>query len=148
MARPEVPDTSALLDAVRRRDRWPALQRSLQTGRVWLSSVVLAELYAGTRSAEESLLLDRIVSAMQRVERVLTPTNGDWARAGRLIARRTRLQGRLRPRDDLADVLILVSAARLNGIVVTANLRHVEAWARLATAAGLDVTVRSSAQEE
>ncbi|MBA2447405.1 MAG: type II toxin-antitoxin system VapC family toxin [Chloroflexi bacterium] len=148
MARPEVPDTSALLEAVRRPDRWPGLQRSLQSGRVWLSSVVLAELYAGTRSPEEGLLLDRIVAAMQRVERVLTPSNGDWARAGRLIARRTRLQGRLRPRDHLADVLILVSAARLNGVVVTANLRHFEAWARLATAAGLDVAVRSSAEGE
>ena len=148
MARPEVPDTSALLDAVRRPERWPALQRSLQSGRVWLSSVVVAELYAGTRSPDDGLLLNRIVAAMQRVDRLLTPSEGDWGRAGRLIARRIRLQGGLRPRDHLADVLILVSAARLHGVVVTANLRHFEAWARLATAAGLDVAVRSSAEPE
>ena len=142
MARPEVPDTSALLDAIRRPDRWPALERSLRSGRVWLSSVVVTELYAGTRSAEDAQVLDRIVAAMQGIERLLTPTAGEWARAGRLIARRIRLEGSLRSRDHLADVLIVVSAARLNGVVVTANVRHFEAWARLATAASLDVTIR------
>jgi predicted nucleic acid-binding protein len=142
VARPEVPDTSALLDAVRRPEQWPALRRSLASGRVWLSSVVVTELYAGTRSPEEARLLDRIVAAMERVGRLLTPTAGDWTRAGRLMARRVRLHGDLRPRDHLADVLIIVSAARLNGEVVTANLRHFEAWARLGQAAGLDVAVR------
>ena len=39
-----------------------------------MSSVVVAELYAGTRSPQDALLLDRIVAAMQRVERVLTPS--------------------------------------------------------------------------
>ncbi|MBI4493601.1 MAG: PIN domain-containing protein [Chloroflexi bacterium] len=148
MARPDVPDTSALLDALRRPDRWPALDRSLRSGHVWLSSVVVAELYAGTRSPADALLLDRIVAALERVQRVLTPTAADWARAGRLMARRIRLQGDLRPRDHLADVLILVSAARLHGVVVTANLRHFEAWARLAVASGLDVAVRPLAEAE
>lgn len=143
-----MPDTSALLDAVRRPERWPALQRSLESGRTWLSSVVVAELYAGTRSPQDALVLDRIVAAMRRVGRELTPSEGDWARAGRLIARRIRLSGGLRPRDHLADVLILVSAARLGGVVVTANVRHFQAWARLASASGLDVEVRSSAEAE
>jgi predicted nucleic acid-binding protein len=144
MARPEVPDTSVLLAAIRRPERWPALLRSLQAGQIWLSSVVLAELYAGTRSPEDRLILDRIATAMRRVDRFLTPDDGDWIRAGRLIARQVRLHGALRPRDHLADVLILVSAARLRGVVVTVNLRHFEAWRRLALAAGLDVMVRSA----
>lgn len=133
-----------MLDALRRPDRWPGLLRSLQSGRVWLSTVVLAELYAGTRSPEDALILDRMVAAMLSVDRLLTPTASDWARSGRLIARRIRQQGNLRPRDHLADVLILVSAARLEGVVITANLRHFRAWARLATASGLNVAVRSS----
>jgi predicted nucleic acid-binding protein len=81
---------------------------------------------------------------MRRRDRLLTPDDEDWIRAGRLIARQIRLHGTLRPRDHLADVLILISAARLGGVVVTANLRHFEAWRRLAVAAGLDVMVRSS----
>ena len=109
---------------------------------------MVAELYAGTRSPDDARLLDRIVAAMERVDRLLTPSSGDWARDGRLMARRIRLRGDLRPRDHLADVLILVSAARLNGVVVTENLRHFQVWARLATAAGLDVAVRSPAEPE
>jgi predicted nucleic acid-binding protein len=141
VARPEVLDTTVWLAVLRQPERWPALERSLRSGRAWLSSVVVAELYAGTRSPEDTHLLDRIVAAMARVQHVLTPTAADWARAGRLIARRVRLHGELRPRDHLADVLILVSAARLGGTVVTANLQPFEAWARIATSSGLDVTI-------
>ena len=108
---------------------------------MWLSSIVMAELYARTRSREDALLLDRIVRAMSRVERVLTPTGSDWSRAGRLIARYIRLRGELKPRDHLADVLIVVSAARLSGVVLTANVRHVGMWAELAQKAGLTVGV-------
>ncbi len=38
-------------------------------------------------------------------------------------------------------MLILVSAARVGGTVLTTNVRHFQMWAELATAAGLDVTV-------
>jgi predicted nucleic acid-binding protein len=113
----------------------------LSEGNLWLSSVVAAELYAGTRSPDDALTLNRVVNALERVDRILTPTDEDWIRAGRLIGRRIRRDGSLRPRDHLADVLILVSAARLNGRVLTANLRHFEAWVELARAAGLDVVV-------
>jgi predicted nucleic acid-binding protein len=148
MPRPEIPDTSALLDAIRRPERWPMLMQSMQSGQVWLSSVVLAELYAGTRSPDDRLILDRIAMTMRRIDRLLTPDDGDWIRAGRLIARRVRLQGALRPRDHQADVLILISAARLRGVVVTANLRHFEPWCRLAVASGLDVAVRLPATSD
>lgn len=141
MARAQIPDTSVLIQVLRDPDTWTSFQQSLVSGRVWLSSVVVAELYAGTRSREDARLLDRIVGAMSRVERVLTPNGGDWARAGRLIARYIRLRGELKPKDHLADVLILVSAARLSGVVLTTNVRHFEMWADLAQKAGLSVEV-------
>lgn len=78
---------------------------------------------------------------MSRANRLLTPEAGDWSLAGRLLARRARLRGALRLRDHIADVLILVSAARLRGAVSTSNVRHFEAWAQLARAGGLDVVV-------
>lgn len=141
MARAEVPDTSLLIARMRARRAWPAFQESIATGRFWLSSVAVAELYAGTRSRNDALLLDRFVALLQRLERLLIPTADEWRTAGRLLARRVRLYGPLRPRDHLADVLILVSAARIGGTVVTANVRHFTMWASLASAAGLDVRV-------
>jgi len=142
MARDFVPDTSALIYALRQPKRLLAFDRSIRSGRLWLSSVVVAELYAGSRSSTEGVMLDAIVGTVERGRHILTPTHEEWALAGRLLNRRTRLHGAVQPRDHLADLLILVSAARLGGEVVTANLRHFEPWARLAVSAGLDVTVR------
>jgi hypothetical protein len=61
------------------------------------------------------------------------------------MARRVRLHGAVRPRDHLADVLIVVSAARLAGEILTANRRHFEPWTALARRSGLDVTVANFA---
>ena len=141
MPRPEVPDTTVFIQFLHQSRGELRLQRSMASGNFWLSSVVVGELYAGTRSRDDARTLDRYVAAMNRVERILIPTAEDWAHAGQLIARRIRLAGDVRPRDHIADVLILVSAARLNGLVVTANRRHFETWARLARRAGMDVEI-------
>ena len=141
MARPEVPDTTFLIHRARHMPEWADFQRRLTTGDMWLSTVAVAELYAGTRSRADSLLLDRLVALMAQIGRVLTPSADEWRTAGRLLARKVRFSGPLRPRDHLADVLILVSAARIGGTVLTANVRHFQMWAALATAARLDVTV-------
>jgi len=131
-------------DTIRHPERWPTFERHLRGGRLWLSSVVAAELLAGTRDSAEADWIERLVSGMRKIPpagHILTPDLIDWTRAGRLIARRTRLHGSLRPRDHLADLLVLVSAARVGGQVVTANLRHFRSWAVLARASGLDVVV-------
>lgn len=103
--------------------------------------MAVAELYAGTRSVEDSFLIAQMVGALRPIERVLTPTADEWARAGRLLARHVRTRCQIQPRDHLADVLIVVSAARLNGAVVTLNVRHFETWVALAAAAGMDVAL-------
>lgn len=141
MARAEVPDTNVIIQIISEPKSWPRFEFALRSGQVWLSSVVLAELCAGTRSREDALLIDRLAVIAKRIDRVLTPTDDDWAQAGRLIARRIRLQGNLRPRDHLADVLILLCAAQLQGTVLTMNVRHFQAWARLAAGAGLNIVV-------
>jgi predicted nucleic acid-binding protein len=141
VARAEVPDTNVLIQTIREPTTWLAFEQAIGSGQVWLSSVVIAEMYAGTRFREEALLLDRLAAIAKRIDRLITPTEEEWAHAGRLIARRVRLQGALQPRDHLAALLILLSAARLQGAVLTTNLRHFEAWARLAVRAGFDVVV-------
>jgi predicted nucleic acid-binding protein len=141
VARDEVLDTSVIVQIIRAPSAWPALRQRLLGGGTYLSAVTIAELYAGTRSRQEALQIQHLADGMERIRRMLTPSHDEWAQAGRLMAWRIRLQGDLRPRDHLADLLILLSAARLNGAVVTANVRHFEAWARLAVRAGLDVAV-------
>jgi predicted nucleic acid-binding protein len=139
VARPVVPDTTAFVDAIRRSRQ--AFFDAVLRGRVWLCAVVACELYAGTRSPEEARLVDRLVRGAADAQRLLVPTATDWAQAGRLLARRVRTQGALRPRDHLADVLIVVSAAGILGEVLTANRHHIEPWVDLARRGGLDVAV-------
>ncbi len=136
MARPLVPATTAFVGAIRQ-DFFNAVSR----GQVWVSSVALCELYAGTRSREEARLLDRLSRGAERAHRLLVPTADEWVYAGQLLARRTRLQGAVHPRDHLADLLIVVSAARIAGQILTANRRHFEVWTELARQSGFDVTV-------
>ena len=142
MARPELPDTTVFIRLAHAGAGLGAFLLRMRNGGVWLSSVVLAELYAGTRSTEEARLLDRFETLMRGAVRLSTPSSEDWALAGRLMARRIRLHGALNPRDHLNDLLILISAARLGGTVSTANVHHFEAWLPLARASRLDVRVR------
>ena len=142
MARPVVADTIVFVDAVR--GGRPEFFEAVRRGQVWLPIVVLTELYAGTRSPAEVDQLDRLAQHAAQGGRLLVPVASDWVEAGRLFARRIRLQGALRPRDHLVDVLIVLLAARIQGEVLTANVHHLEAWARLARRSGRDVTVRAA----
>lgn len=144
MARPVVLDTTEFIETLRHPDRVPALTRAYRFRRLWLTSVTVAELYAGARSAREARVLDRIVDTFARADHLVTPTPDEWKYSGQLIARCIRRYGAIEPRDHLADVLIVVIAARLRGTVVTANLVHFERWVRLARQASLDVTVTPS----
>src|SRR5215210_1522078 len=144
MARPIVLDTTVMIEALRHLDRLPTLTRAVRFRRAWLTSVTVAELYAGSRSIREARVLDRVVDVFTRGQRLLTPTQEDWQRAGQLVARFIRHYGAVAPRDHLADVLIVILAARVRGTVVTANRRHFERWADLAARARHDVTVTPS----
>ena len=99
MPRPLVPDTTVLVAAIRDADR--TLLGAISRRRVWLSAVVICELYAGTRSAGGAALIHRLSRDAQAADQLLVPTLDDWSRAGQLLARRIRLQGALRPRDLL-----------------------------------------------
>lgn len=141
MARPEVLDTSTVIHVIREPAAWEGFYSALVSGRTWLTAVTIAELFAGTRSREDALIVERMGASLQGGGRLLTPSALEWVRAGQMLARYVRLHGPLRPGDHLADVLILVTAARIGATVVTLNVRHFDMWGRQAQASGLDVTV-------
>jgi len=87
--------------------------------------------------------LTLILRGFERLGAVLTPTYEDWVLAGRLLEQYQRLYGGINPSEHAHDVLIVLSAAQVQGVVVTANLRHMERWARLARRSGRPVRVHA-----
>ena len=118
-------DTSVYITALRRGDLATLNLRRIARGApLWLSSVVLEELYAGAcgrnRNAVESLERD-----FDRAGRILVPNLTDWTQTGKVLALVAAKydyeqigKGRL-----TNDALIAMSAGRLGITVITANAR-------------------------
>lgn len=128
---PALLDTSVYIRAIRRGDKGVLDIRRLSSGSViWLSSVVLEELYAG--SSERSVeAVERLERDFERARRVLVPNLTDWVQAGKTLARLAarydyQLIGRGRVTND---ALIAVSAGRMGVRVITANARDFQKMA-------------------
>jgi predicted nucleic acid-binding protein len=118
-------DSSIYITALRIGDDAALSLRRIAAGEpIWLSAVVLEELYAGVtlrnRQAVEQLEHD-----FDRARRILVPNPGDWTQTGNVLARLAAKynyeqigKGRL-----TNDALIAMSAGRMGITVVTANSR-------------------------
>ena len=97
---------------------------------MWLSAVVLEELYAGVRTRDRQVV-ERLKRDFDRARRILVPTLSDWTQAGKVLALVAEEYGYERiGRGRLTnDALIAMSAARQGITVITANERD---FARLA----------------
>jgi predicted nucleic acid-binding protein len=106
------------------------LRRWARESPLWLSSVVLEELYAGANSNDHPVL-EKLERDFERAKRVLVPNLSDWTQAGRVLARLAEKYGyeRIGQARLTNDALIATSAARTGITVVTANERD---FARLA----------------
>ena len=122
---PALFDTSIYITALRRGDgAILALRRLATDAPLWLSAVVLEELYAGTADLDRQVV-ERLERDFDRAKRILVPNLSDWTQAGRVLARLAAKyhyekigQGRL-----TNDALIAVSAGRLGIRVITVNER-------------------------
>jgi hypothetical protein len=109
---------------------------------------MLGELYAGTRSAQDKADLDVVLRAYHSLGLLVTPQTTEWAQAGQVIRRYSRLYGALEPREHLNDVLILLSGAVMRAEVVTENARPFARWAALLRRMGRTVRVREVRRED
>ena len=124
-------DSSIYITALRTGDEAALMLRRLGAdGPVWLSSVVLEELYAGTNPRNRRVL-ERLERDFERARRILVPNLSDWAQTGKVLALLAAKydyegigQGRL-----TNDALVAMSAGRSGITVITANTRD---FARLA----------------
>ena len=123
--RPVLFDASIYITALRRGDDAAlALRRLTSDAPLWLSAVVLEELYAGAADRDRHVV-ERLERGFNRAKRILVPNLSDWTQAGRVLARLAAKyhyekigRGRL-----TNDALIAMSAGRLGLRVITANER-------------------------
>lgn len=90
---------------------------------LYMSAVVLSELYAGAHDARSIKLLDKLYNTFQDVGRLLVPDDRAWRQAGGIIAKLGRkygLDARCLSRLQ-NDILIASSARRIGAFVVTRN---------------------------
>jgi predicted nucleic acid-binding protein len=104
---------------------------------IWLSSVVLEELYAGA-SVKNRHIVERFERDFARAGRVLVPNLKDWVQAGKVLALVVaEYDFEQIGRGRLAnDALIAMSAARTGVTVITANARDFEKWRNFADSPG------------
>ncbi len=124
-------DTSVYIEALRRGEGAGAILRKLTTGAaVWLTAVVLEELYAGGRGAQRRVV-DRLSGDFEQAGRLLVPTLDDWRQTGLLLACLAESYGYEEiGRGRLTnDALIAMVAARHGLTLLTTNRRD---FARLA----------------
>jgi len=119
---PALFDASIYILALRRGNDSLLGLRQYGDSPIWLSAVVLEELYAGV-SDRNRRVIERLERDFDRSRRILIPNLSDWTQAGRVLAslagrygHETIGRGRL-----TNDALIAVSAGRLGISVITAN---------------------------
>jgi predicted nucleic acid-binding protein len=123
--RPALLDSSIYIAVLRRgEESVVALRRLSAESPLWLSAVVLEELYAGA-SGRDRDAVERLEHDFERAKRVIVPNLGDWVQAGRALSRLAARyhyekigHGRL-----TNDALIAMSARRLGVRIITANER-------------------------
>jgi predicted nucleic acid-binding protein len=117
-------DSSLYIAAMRRGDDAVLGLRRFSDAPLWLSAVVVEELYAGA-SGPARQQVERLEHSFAASKRMLVPNLNDWTQTGKVLARIAAKyhyekigRGRL-----TNDALIAMSAARSGVTVITANER-------------------------
>jgi predicted nucleic acid-binding protein len=122
--RPFLFDTSVYISALRVASDAFSVRRLGTDSPLWLSTVVLEELYAGVSDVDRDLI-ETLEKDFDRIKRILVPNLGDWTQTGKVLSRLAAKHhyeqiGLARLTND---ALIAMSAGRMGITVITANER-------------------------
>lgn len=90
---------------------------------VYMSAVVLLELYAGAHDKHTTKILDKLTYCFKKTGRLIAPIPEDWRKAGIIIAKLASKHGFDRKflQKLQNDVLIAISAYKTGAFVATNN---------------------------
>jgi predicted nucleic acid-binding protein len=118
-------DTSSYIRILRDRPFAEAAEAALRriAPRLYLSSVVRAELTQGARGAEGRALVARVARRLEQAGRLVVPLHQDWLRAATVQSQIWDAMPELRQRHLLHDLLVACGARRVGAALVTDNER-------------------------
>lgn len=116
-------DTNVVIGFLRNRARKDAFESRTVRPQLYMSSVVVMELYAGCRTKRHTSHLDAFLEPFEKAKRLITPDHGSFREAGRVLEK-LGVAGLTSPelRQITNDVLIAVSALRAGAVVLTSNV--------------------------
>jgi predicted nucleic acid-binding protein len=85
MAKPHVFDTSIYIRELRRGNADILLQTQSENLPLWLSAVVLEELYVGASDKKTLKILTKFENSFAKINRLLIPNQTDWSIAGQIL---------------------------------------------------------------
>ena len=139
--KPVLYDTSVYITSLRRGDVQILQTRNVAHGSpLWLSAVVLEELYAGADAAGRKQL-NQLERDFDKVGRLLVPLLSDWTKTGDVLAQIAAKYGyeQIGRARMTNDALIGTSAARQGLTLLTVNERD---FARIAEFCPLQWSLR------
>lgn len=134
-------DTSILISYLRSGRYREFFLDGLERGVVFLPGVVFCELYAGAVSREDRADLEILRRALG--PHLLGAEPEDWVLAGRCLSYYSSRWGKVKPRDHLADVMVVVASVRVGAVVASEDLRQIRRWSWVLGRLGRKVMVRA-----
>jgi predicted nucleic acid-binding protein len=114
MTKPILIDTDVLVDFFRGHDKAVAFVNN-HSDRIILSSIVVAELFAGAKGSAEQAALEAFVSIFRVI-----PVNGEIAKAGGLFKSKLGKSHGI----GIADAILAATAEAENAELKTLNTKH------------------------
>lgn len=118
-------DTSVYIPFINQGVAYPAFELKFGKPVLYMSAVVIEELYAGAFDDLSIKLLDKMYETFENIGRLIVPEASDWQKTGKVVARLGKKYGF----EDkflsriVNDVLIALSARRTGAILITHNTK-------------------------
>jgi len=125
MSKPNVFDTSIYVRALRQGNTDILQQRQSENFPLWLSAVVLEELYVGASDNKSIKVLNKLESDFTNVNRLLVPNQTDWVISGQILNKIGKKYGfdKVGKARLTNDTLLAISIARMGFKLLTSNAK-------------------------
>ncbi|CAN5241848.1 hypothetical protein BH20ACI1_BH20ACI1_02580 [soil metagenome] len=125
MSKPNILDTSIYIRALRQGKSDILRQRQSNNFPLWLSAVVLEELYVGASDKKSVKILTKFEDEFTRINRLLVPNQTDWAITGQILNKIGEKYGfeKVGKARLTNDTLLAMSVARIGLKLLTANAK-------------------------